>query len=171
MAKTTKEQLAVLARPFAEALVRSDDARRAAVIDHVTGGGRTVRLDRTTGTLSPVKVSIIDDSQVQVEPNDLSNARNLEEMLTDIVAYILALALPTFTDEQVRDVTATALLAGDGIGIAVDDAGDHITISATGSGGRYRHMVLTDDGAGGWGFVVATIDGQTWPVTAIAESE
>lgn len=37
--------------------------------------------------------------------------------------------------------------------------------------GQYRHFVLTADGAGGWGFVTATIDGQTWPVTALAELE
>jgi hypothetical protein len=37
--------------------------------------------------------------------------------------------------------------------------------------GKYRHLVLATDGAGGWGFVTATIDGQTWPITALADLE
>lgn len=37
--------------------------------------------------------------------------------------------------------------------------------------GQYRFMVLADDGSGGWGFVTATIGGQTWPVTSLADLE
>lgn len=37
--------------------------------------------------------------------------------------------------------------------------------------GKYRHLVLTADGAGGWGFVTVTVDGQTWPITALADLE
>lgn len=36
-----------------------------------------------------------------------------------------------YTDEQVRDVIGTALVAGTGIGISVDDPGNHITINST----------------------------------------
>jgi trimeric autotransporter adhesin len=41
----------------------------------------------------------------------------------------------TYTDEQVRDVIAAALVAGTNITIAVNDAGDIITISAAGGSG------------------------------------
>lgn len=57
-------------------------------------------------------------------------------------------------------------LQEDGITVAFSDAP-----AGSGTGARYRHLVLTDDGAGGWGFVVSTIDGQTWPVTALADLE
>lgn len=40
-----------------------------------------------------------------------------------------------YTDEQVRDVIASALVAGTNVTITVNDAGDTITIDATGGGG------------------------------------
>lgn len=42
---------------------------------------------------------------------------------------------PSYTDEQVRDVIGAALVAGSGINITVNDAGDTITIENTGGGG------------------------------------
>jgi len=42
---------------------------------------------------------------------------------------------PSQTDEQIRDVIGAALVAGSGINITVNDAGDTITIENTGGGG------------------------------------
>ncbi|MFC5947084.1 hypothetical protein ACFQH9_02175 [Pseudonocardia lutea] len=49
-----------------------------------------------------------------------------------------------YTDEQVRDVMGTTLVAGSNVTITPDDAGDTITISATpGGGGVTDHGALT----------------------------
>jgi hypothetical protein len=42
---------------------------------------------------------------------------------------------PSYTDEQIRDVIGAALVAGSGISITVNDAGDTITIENIGGGG------------------------------------
>jgi hypothetical protein len=60
----------------------------------------------------------------------------------------------TYTDEQVRDVIGSALVAGANVTITPNDAGDTITISATGSGGgggavadgSYTDIVVTGTG-------------------------
>ncbi len=53
----------------------------------------------------------------------------------------------TYTDEQVRDVMGVALVAGTNVAIAVDDAANTITISATTStGGVTDHAQLTSIG-------------------------
>lgn len=38
-------------------------------------------------------------------------------------------------------------------------------------GGQYRSLVTVTDGAGGWGFVEVTIDGDTRPATALHDLE
>jgi hypothetical protein len=60
----------------------------------------------------------------------------------------------TYTDEQVRDVIGTALVAGANVTITPNDAGDTITIASTGSGGgggavadgSYTDIVVTGTG-------------------------
>lgn len=53
----------------------------------------------------------------------------------DINAIAAAVnALSNYTDEQVRDVIGAALVAGTNVTITVNDAGDTITIAATGGG-------------------------------------
>jgi hypothetical protein len=60
----------------------------------------------------------------------------------------------SYTDEQVRDVIGTALVAGANVTITPNDAGDTITISSTGSGGgggavadgSYTDIVVTGTG-------------------------
>lgn len=46
----------------------------------------------------------------------------------------VVLTIPGYTDEQARDTIGSALVAGTGIGITVNDAGDTITIATTGAG-------------------------------------
>lgn len=54
---------------------------------------------------------------------------------------------PAYTDEQVRDVIGTALVAGTGVTITPDDAAETITIAATGGGGGAVDSVNGETGA------------------------
>lgn len=98
-----------------------------------------------------------------------------------------------YTDEQVRDVIGTALVAGANITLTVNDGLDTITIDVSGlvaadisdfetevlaiiagtpAAGQYRNYVhALDTGAGTWFFVDVDIAGQLYPVTALFDLE
>lgn len=65
-----------------------------------------------------------------------------------INGFIIEDVTANYTDEQVRDVIGTALISGAGISIAVNDAGDIITITNTAPAG-------TQGPAGDWSTPIA----------------
>lgn len=66
--------------------------------------------------------------------------------ISDLAALVAALGAPSvpYTDEQVRDVMGTTLVAGANVTIVVDDAANSITISATGGGGGTTDEQIRD---------------------------
>lgn len=62
---------------------------------------------------------------------------------------------PGYTDEQARDAIGTALVAGSNVTITVNDAGDTITIAASGGGGAAWALAGAGQTATGvWDFAV-----------------
>lgn len=62
-----------------------------------------------------------------------------------------------YTDEQVRDVIASALVAGTNVTITIDDVGNTITIAASGGGGGGGAVAYRDD-LGGTDFTTTTFN-------------
>lgn len=81
-----------------------------------------------------------------------ANAADLATVATS-GAYADLTGKPSpYTDEQVRDVLGATLAAGDNVSIVPNDAGDTVTISATGGGGSGDYSAITLTASG----VVAT---------------
>lgn len=94
----------------------------------------------------------VDDIIGSVANNVLTLTTSRTGGLADITTNV---NLPsTRTDEDIRDVMGTALVAGAGVSITVDDAGDTITISSTSVG--FQRPVISS----------LTIEGQARDVTA-----
>lgn len=79
------DDAAILARIFRK-LLTVQDAERAQAIDHATGGGSRILLERATG--------LIDESQVTVSHPTFSPATGLGPLLDQIIAAIAAIAIP-----------------------------------------------------------------------------
>lgn len=83
---------------------------------------------------------------------------------------------PGGTDLDVRANYVPSPLGDEGdVLTVVDSGGDLIAAwapgSGTGIGNQYRQYLFATDGSGGWGFVEATVSGQTLPVTALFDTE
>lgn len=76
-------------------------------------------------------------AQVSVNPSGLAivTGTDVQAALADLDAAVDAVTAGSYTDEQVRDVIAAALVAGSNVTLTVNDPGNTITISATGTGG------------------------------------
>lgn len=61
------------------------------------------------------------------------NVQTTLDDLTDYISVLITGGIVTYTDENARDAIGAALVAGTGVTITVDDPGDTITISASGS--------------------------------------
>lgn len=86
--------------------------------------------------IAPAGLPVSDDTQAALDLK--ANAAELAEVATS-GAYGDLSGTPTipaaYTDEQVRDVVAGALVAGSNVTITPSDVGDTITIEASGGGG------------------------------------
>lgn len=75
------------------------------------------------------------------------------------------------TAESIQDMLSSFIVGGANITVTYNDVIGTLTISAATIPTHYRHMLFVNDGAGGWGIVEITIDGQTMPVMGLFESE
>jgi hypothetical protein len=104
---------------------------RRVTVDALAGAGAFLPL--TGGTLSG-------DLVVPADPYDSTGWNGSLEVPTkdavrDAIEALVAGIPGSYTDEQARDAIGAALVAGTNIAITVNDAGDTITIDATGGGG------------------------------------
>jgi hypothetical protein len=114
------DELAAFARPLAKKLVRREDARRARILDGVTGGGNKVILgDGTTGNLPGNQHGVIEDESIRVEFLAYSLATNLEALLGEIIADLTGGAGVTAEDADgdPSGVVRTIVFPGDSLAI------------------------------------------------------
>lgn len=72
------------------------------------------------------------------------------------------------TPERVPAGTAGQVLTAEDIGGVIRPRWHDPTLAG---GMRYRQYVIVSDGSGGWGFLQATVAGQSAPVTALYDLE
>jgi hypothetical protein len=161
---TLTDELAALARPLAKKLVRREDARRARIVDGVTGGGTRVILgEGTTGNLPSNQHGTIEDISVLVDFPAYSLAQELQTLLGEIIADLATGAGVTVeeTDASPSGVARTVVVPAGSL--VYDAATETATLSFTAAAisGQYRSVLYTLDGAGGFNFVV---DGDGHPM-------
>lgn len=76
-------------------------------------------------------------TQVSVNPSGLAvvTGTDVQAALAELDAAVDGIGGGSYTDEQVRDVIAAALVAGSNVTITPNDGADTITIAAAGGGG------------------------------------
>ena len=129
-------RLRAIARRAAEAIVRPEDADLVRRVNATIGGAGTIDGGSIVGNLPP---QLVQDESVVVEPNDLSTATNLEALLADLVAAILAFQSVT-SGVLVQEVDgspigrAETIVFPDG-SLTWDLATKTMTVALTGGGG------------------------------------
>jgi hypothetical protein len=123
------DELAAFARPLAKKLVRREDARRARILDGVTGGGTKVILgDGTTGNLPSNQHGTIADESVVVAFPGYSLAVDLETLLGEIIADLTGGAGVTAEDADGDPSGVVRTLVFPGDALAIDTGTETATV-------------------------------------------
>lgn len=131
MPKPTDAQLAAALRPLADALITPETIRREKEHDSTHREDGQLRAEKVEGRLRNNRTGVIDSQSVQVPATSAGPAGSLKDHLTGVATAIASAGLTT---EQVQDLVAAFVVAGDNITAVYDDVAGTLTLASTGGG-------------------------------------